>query len=154
MSWIPISLNKGFTGFTAEVPKNAALSDILLVTTRWKKSLEQLQHVKDNSRSNDPMAVLTAHGVSCMHEQFHGLQETTLPMFTHILARLPSLLQTATGDQASGHSQGCNQNWKITTNNSYHRISHMLFSKLNQKCVYFSTKEACHRHETNLIIKR
>lgn len=55
-------------------PKIAVLSDILLAKTRWKKNLEQLQNLKDNSRSNVPLAVLTAHGVSCMNEQFHGLE--------------------------------------------------------------------------------
>lgn len=51
----------------------------VLATTRWKKNLEQLQHLKDNSRSNVPVAVLTAHGVSCMNEKFHGLER---PHFT------------------------------------------------------------------------
>lgn len=76
--------------------------------------------------------------VKCPHGSFNSswsfLDEWTISctkkmsslVFTHILRRLPSLVQTATRGQASSHSQGCNQNWKITTKNSYHRISHML----------------------------
>lgn len=54
--------------------ENAVLSDPLPATTRWKKNWEPLQHLKDNSRSNVLMAVLTAHGVFL----FHGLEEPHL----------------------------------------------------------------------------
>lgn len=99
-------------------PQNAMLSCVLPATPKSKKKIGigpglegQLQVKCSRGSFNSPWYLLDKGIIS-------GSRRTTPLMFTHILGRLPSLVQKATRVLASTHSQGCNRNWKVATRSS------------------------------------
>lgn len=99
-------------------PKNAMLSCVLPTTPKLKKKigigsgLEGQLQVKCPHGSFNSLWYLLDKGI------ISGTRRTTPLVFTHILRRLPSLVQKATRALASTHSQGCNQNWKVAIRSS------------------------------------